>query len=77
MASRSMREAAAGQRARAERHHVGAAAGFAEALVIAREHFEIGQQVVRPEHGLRAAQMRVAGDDGVGILARRDRAARP
>ena len=38
-----------------------------EALGIAREHFEIRQQVVRPEHGLRAARVRVAGNDGVGI----------
>ena len=61
-------ETAAGKRARAERHHVGAAARFAEALAIAREHLEIRQQIVRPEHGLGAAQMRVAGDHGVGIL---------
>ena len=42
------RKAAAGQRARPERHHVHAAAGFGEALRIAREHLEIGQQVMRP-----------------------------
>ena len=40
-----------------------------EALEIAREHFKIGQQVVRPQHGLRAAQMGVAGNDGVRIVA--------
>ena len=49
---------------------IGAAAGFAEALPIAREHFEVGQQIVRPEHRLRAAHVRVAGDHGVGILRR-------
>ncbi len=42
------RESAAGQRAGAERHHVGAPARLAEALVVAREHFEIRQQVMRP-----------------------------
>ena len=60
-------EAAAGQRAGAERQHVGAAARLAEALPIAREHLEVRQQVVRPQHRLRAARVRVAGDDGVGI----------
>ena len=59
------RETAAGQRAGAERQHVGAGAGLAEALPIAREHFEIGQQVVRPQHGLRAAQMGIAGNHGI------------
>ena len=50
-------------------------ARFAEALPIAREHLEVRQQVVRPEHRLRAAHVRVAGDHRVGILRRRDRAA--
>ncbi len=46
------RKSAAGQRARSERHHVHARAGLPEALVIAREHFEIRQQIVRPQHRL-------------------------
>src|SRR5262249_43669143 len=64
------RESTAGQRAGPEGQHIGAAAGFEKALAIAREHFEIGEQVVRPEHGLSAAKVRVAGNDGVRILAR-------
>ena len=70
-------KAAAGERAGAERQDVGAPARLAEALPIAREHLEIGEQVVRPQHGLRAAHVRVAGDHGVGIRAARARAARP
>ena len=63
-----VREAAARQRARTQRHLVRAAAGFAEAFVIAREHFEIRQQIMRPQHRLRAPQMRVAGNDRVRIF---------
>ena len=70
-------EAAAGQRARSERQHVRAQPRLAEPLPIAREHFEIRQQVMRPQHRLRAAQMRVAGDDRVRIRRRRARAAPP
>ena len=33
-------------------------------------HFEIRQQVVRPQDGLRAPHMRVAGNHGIGILRR-------
>ena len=45
-----------------ERHHVHARRALSEALVIAREHFEIRQQVMRPQDRLRAAQVGVAGD---------------
>ncbi len=61
-------EAAAGQGAGTERHEIGAAPGFGEAFPIAREHLEIGEQVVRPEDGLRAPHVRVAGNHGIGIL---------
>ena len=44
------------------------AAGLAEALPIAREHLEVGEQVVRPQDGLRAAHVGVAGNHGIGIL---------
>src|ERR1017187_2586911 len=54
-------------RAGAERQEIGAAAGFAEAFPIAGEHLEPGEQIVRPEDGLRAAHMGVAGDHGIGI----------
>ncbi len=63
------RETAAGQRAGAERQHVGAPPGFAEAFEIAREHFEIRQQIVRPQHRLRAPHVRIARNHGVGIAA--------
>ncbi len=65
-----VREAAAGERARTERHHVRAAARFAQTLVIAREHFEVSQQIVRPKHRLRAPQMRVAGNNRIRIFRR-------
>jgi hypothetical protein len=39
-----------------------------EALAIAFEHLDVGEQMVREINGLRALQMRVAGDDDVGIL---------
>ncbi len=60
-------EAAAGERAGAERKNVGARAGLGQAFVIAGEHFKIREQVMRPQDGLGAAQMRVAGYDGGGI----------
>jgi hypothetical protein len=37
--------------------------------MIAREHFEVRQQVMRPQHGLRAAQVSIARDDGIRIPA--------
>ena len=46
------------------------AAGVEQRLVVAREHFEIREQVVRPQHRLGAAQLRVAGNDGVRVFAR-------
>ena len=63
-----MREAAAGEGSGAEGHDVGAAAGFGEALVVAGKHLEVGEEVVGPEDGLGAAEVGVAGDDGVGVL---------
>jgi len=63
-------ETAAGQRAGAEREHVGAGASLGEALAVAGEHFEIGQEVVRPQDRLRAAHVGIAGDHGVGIPGR-------
>ncbi len=70
MASRSNGKAAARQRAAAQRHHVHARAGLLQPLVIAREHFEIREQIVRPQHRLRAAQMRIAGNHRRGIALR-------
>ena len=44
-----------------------------EALAIAFEHLDVGEQMVREIDGLRALQMRVAGNEHVGIfLAERD-----
>ena len=63
-------KAAAGEGAGAERQNVGAAARLFEALPIAQEHLEIGEQVVRPEHGLRAAHVGVSGNDGAGVHLR-------
>ena len=63
-----MRETAAGEGSGAEGHDIGAAAGFGEALVVAGEHLEVGEEVVGPEDGLGAAEVGVAGDDGVGVF---------
>ena len=71
------RKAAARQRARSERQHVDARARLLEPLAIAREHFEIRQQIVRPEHRLRPPQMRVAGNHGIADICRPARAAHP
>ena len=64
------RESAAGQRARAKRQHIGTRRAFVQPFEIAREHLKIRQQVMRPQHRLRAAQMRVAGNHRVRIFAR-------
>ncbi len=61
-------EAAAGEGSRTEGQDIGAAAGFAEALPIAREHLEVGEEVMRPKDGLGAPHVGVAGDDGTGIF---------
>ena len=60
---------------RAERQHVGAPASFPEALAIAGEHFEIRQQVMRPEHRLRTPHMGIAGDHRAGIGSARSSSA--
>ena len=67
MASRSNGKSAAGQCAAAERHHVYSRAGLLQPLEIAREHFEIREQIVRPQNRLRAAHVSVAGNHCVGI----------
>ncbi len=56
-----------GERRRAERQHVHAPPDFTHALAVAREHLEVGETPVRPEHGLRALQVRVAGEHGVAV----------
>src|SRR5262245_48071118 len=58
-------KAATGERARAERQNVGPAPRLAEALEVPREHLEIRQQIMRPEDGLRAAKVSIAGNHGI------------
>ena len=53
------------QRSAAERHAVGALAAVDQTLVIAREHFEPGHQVMAEGHWLGGLQMSEAGHDGV------------
>ncbi len=62
------RVARAGQRGGAQRQAVDPLAGVEHALGVAREHLDIGQQVVAEHHRLRDLQVREAGDDGVGVL---------
>ena len=58
---------AAGKSARAQRKQTGTPTSVAEPLPVAGEHLKVREQVVRPEHGLCPAHVRVAGNDGVGI----------
>ncbi|MCY1421274.1 hypothetical protein D9M71_369240 [compost metagenome] len=57
----------AGQRGAAQRHAVGALAAVDQALVVAAEHFEPGQQVVAEGDRLGGLQVGEAGHDGVGF----------
>lgn len=62
--------AGARERRRAERQPVHATAAVAHALGIAREHLDVGEQVMPERHRLRHLQMREAGHDGVRVLLR-------
>ena len=70
------RDGRAGDRAGAERQDVDALARVGDAVAVALEHLHVGEQMMREIDGLRALEMRVAGDDHVAIAARRDRRAR-
>ena len=63
-------KSAAGKSARTKRQHVDARVRLLQPLEVAREHFEVGQQVVRPQHRLRAPQVSIAGNHGVRIFPR-------
>ena len=63
----------AGQRRRAQRHDVDPLAAIHQALVIALEHFEPGQQVMAEGHRLGHLQMGEAGHDRVGLARRQFR----
>ncbi len=58
------------QGAGAERQHAGLALGEGEALTVAREHPEVGEQVMGEIDRLRALQMGVAGHGPVQVLLR-------
>ena len=67
------RQGGAGNRAAAERADVHARVAIPEPLAIAFEHLDVGEQVMREIDGLGALQVRVAGNDDVGVvLAERD-----
>ena len=57
----------AGQGRRAERHAVDPLAAVDQALVVAAEHLEPGQQVVAEGHRLGGLQVGETGHDGVGF----------
>ena len=58
----------AGQRGAAQRQLVDTAAHVAHALLVAREHLHIRQQVVRKAHRLRHLQVGEAGQDDVDVF---------
>ena len=67
------RQRGAGNRAAAERADVHAAAAIPKPLAVALQHLDVGEQMVREINGLRALQMRVAGNEHVCVLfAERD-----
>src|SRR5579884_1048018 len=63
------RKSASSESTGTERHYVDAGARLLQPVGIAGEHLEISQQIMRPQHRLRAAQMRVAGNDRIRIAA--------
>ena len=67
------RQRGTGNRAAAERADVHARVAVPKPLAIAFEHLDVGEQMVREINGLRALQMRVAGNEHAGIFfAERD-----
>ena len=62
------RQCAAGDRAAAERANVHPRMAVPKPLAIAFEHLDVSEQMVREINGLRALQMRIAGNDDVGIF---------
>ena len=59
----------AGERARAERHGAGRGTGGVEAIDVAAQHPEPGEQVVTERDRLGALQVGVAGQPGAAVLA--------
>ena len=62
------RVAGAGERGGAERQAIGAGVDLGHALGVAREHLDVGQQVMRERHRLGHLQVGEAGQDGLGVL---------
>ncbi len=58
------REGRSRQRRGAQREAVDAAARIEQALAVAFEHLDVGEQVVAERHGLRHLQVREARHDG-------------
>ena len=67
--SRSIGQRRAGERAGAERRFVRAPRRIGDPAAIAREHRVVREQVVRESNGLRALQVRVAGNERVDVRA--------
>ena len=63
------RQARAGERAGAERRHVGPRERVAPAVDVARERPEVREEVVREQHRLGALEVRVAGEVDVAPAA--------
>ena len=70
------REAGAGERRGAQRQPVDPLAAVGQPFAVAREHLDVGEQVVAEGHRLRDLQVREARHDERGVARRPGRAAR-
>ena len=60
----------AGQRGGTERAFVQSLPGIGKAAPVARQHLDVGHQMMAESHGLRDLQMGIAGHHGAGVLKR-------
>ena len=62
------RQRGPGNRAAAERADVHARVTIPKPFAVAFQHFDVGEQMVREINGLRALQVRVAGNEHIGVF---------
>src|SRR5579864_9048061 len=64
------RKRARRESARTKRHHRGACRSLLESLAVAAEHLDVGEQMMRQRHRLRALEMRITGNDRAKVPLR-------